>query len=135
QRLEHRAGVELGVAGVPGGAEVVAGGRDQADGEAAVPEVDGDRRGGGDGGLERGRDALSLVGAHPVVDEERGPGLPRLLLAAHHQLADARRAAPVDAAQVVAAAILADGDVLGTADGERAGAVVAGAGPRATEWD
>ena len=39
QGLEHRAGVQLGVARVPGRAEVVTGRRHQADGEAALAEV------------------------------------------------------------------------------------------------
>ena len=71
----------------------------------------------------------------PVVEEERGPRLPGLLLAAHHQLTDRGRAAPVHAAQVVAAAVLADGDVLGAADREGPRPVVAGAGPGAAERD
>ena len=71
----------------------------------------------------------------PVVEEERGPRLPGLLLAAHHQLADPGRAAPVHPAQVVAAAVLADGDVLGAAGREGARPVVAGAGPGAAERD
>ena len=115
--------------------EVLAGGGDQPDGEAALAEVDRDRRRGGDGGLERGGDALAAVGAQPVVEEERGARLPGLLLAAHHQLADAGRAAPVHAAQVVAAAVLAHRDVLGAAGGEGPRPVVAGAGPGAAERD
>ena len=61
--------------------------------------------------------------------------LPGLLLAAHHQLADARGAAPVHPPQVVAAAVLADRDVLGAAGREGARPVVAGAGPGAAERD
>ena len=91
QRLEHRAGVELGVAGVPGGAEVVAGGGDQPDGEAALPEVDRDRRGGRDRRLERRGDALSLVGADPVVDERAWRGT---ATAAPRGAPSARRRAP-----------------------------------------
>ena len=72
---------------------------------------------------------------HPVVEEQRRPRLPRLLLAAHHQLADPGRAAPVHPAQVVAAAVLAHGDVLGAAGGEGARPVVAGPGPGAAERD
>ena len=114
---------------------VLAGGGDQPHGEAAVAEVDRDRGGGGDRRLQRGGDALAAVGAQPVVEEEGRARLPGLLLAAHHQLADARRAAPVHPAQVVAAAVLADGDVLGAAGGERPRPVVAGAGPGAAERD
>ena len=71
----------------------------------------------------------------PVVEEEGRAGLPGLLLAAHHQLAHLGRAAPVDAAQLVAAAVLAHGDVLGRAGGERAWPVVSRAGPRAAQRD
>ena len=135
ERLEQRAGVEVGVAEVPGAAGVLAGRGDQADGEAAVAQVHRDRRRGRDRGLERGRDAVAAVRDGAVVEEERRPGLPGLLLAAHHQLADPRRAAPVHPAQVVAAAVLADRDVLGAAGRERARPVVAGAGPGAAERD
>ena len=75
------------------------------------------------------------VGDLPVVQEERGARLPGLLLAPHHQLARVRAAAPVHPAQVVAAAVLADGDVLGAAAGERTRPVVAGPRPGARERD
>ena len=103
----------------------------------AKPRWPGARRpsGRGHGVLERRRRHRGPGGRESVVEEERGPRLPRLLLAAHHQLAGVRAAAPVHAAQVVTAAVLADRDVLGAAAGERARPVVAGAGPGAGERD
>ena len=71
----------------------------------------------------------------PVVEEEGGARLPRLLLAADHQLAGVCAGAPVHAAQVVAAAVLPHGHVLGAAAGEVARAVVARTGPRPRQRD
>ena len=90
---------------------------------------------GGDRGLERRRDALTAVGLERGCRGRASPGLPRLLLAPHHQLAGPGAAAPVHAPQVVAAAVLADGHVLRAAGRERARPVVAGAGPCAGERD
>ena len=135
ERLEERDGAGLGAVGVPLGLAAVARRGDQTDGVAVVGEVDGDRRGGGHGALERAGRSLAAVGDAAVVEEDGRARLPGLLLAAHHQLADAGRAAPVDAPQVVAAPVLADRDVLRAAGREGAGTVVARTGPRATERD
>ncbi len=98
-------------------------------------QVDRDRRGSGDRGLEGGGDALPAVGDHPVVEDQGRPRLPGLLLAADHQLAELGRAAPVDATQVVTLAVLAHRDVLSAAGREGPGTVVAGPGPGAAERD
>ena len=76
---------------------------------------------------------VAAVGDPPVVDEQRAARLPLLLLAAHHQLTGAGAGRPVDAAQVVAEAVLPDRDVGAAAAEQVAGAVVAGAGPPAGE--
>ena len=133
--LEQRCRVEVGLAQVPDAGGVLTGRRHQSHREAPGGEVHGDRRGGGHRGLQGGGDALAAVGAAPVVEEDRGPRLPGLLLPPDHQLADPGGAAPVHPAQVVAAAVVADGDVLGRADREGPRAVVAGAGPAAAERD
>ena len=135
QRLEQRAGVEVGAADVPGAVRVLAGGGDQPDGEAAVGQVHRDRGGGRDRGLERGGDALAAVGASrlsrkSVARDCQGCSSRRTISSP-----TLGRAAPVHPAQVVAPAVLADGDVLGAAGGERARPVVAGPGPGAAERD
>ena len=91
ERLEQRAGVEVGVAGVPVVAAVLAGGGDQPDREAALAQVDGDRRGGGDRGLERGGDALAAVRDRPGCRGRAWPATPR---AAPRGAPSARRRAP-----------------------------------------
>ena len=91
QRLEQRAGVEVGVADVPVVGAVLAGGGDQPHREAALAQVDGDRGGGGDRGLERGGDALAAVRARPGCRGRAWPATPR---AAPRGAPSARRRGP-----------------------------------------
>jgi hypothetical protein len=135
ERLEQRDRAGRRGVGVPLGLAAVAGRRDQPHGVAVVGEVDGDRGGRRDGALQRARRPLAAVRGAAVVEEDGRARLPGLLLAPHHQLAHAGRAAPVDATEVVATAVLADRDVLGASGRERSGPVVAGPGPRAAQRD
>ncbi len=108
---------------------------DQPDLEVLGHQVAHDRGGDADRTLHRRRRAVAAVGDAPVVDEQRAPRLPLLLLAAHHQLAGPGTGRPVDPAQVVAEAVLADRHVGAAAAEQVAGAVVAGAGPAPGQRD
>jgi hypothetical protein len=58
------------------------------------------------------------VGARPGVEQEGGLRTPGALLEPDHELAGACRRAPVDLAQVVAAAVAADADVVLSVHGD-----------------
>jgi hypothetical protein len=88
--LEQRHGARLAGLRVPLRLAAVARGGDQADGVAEVGEVHRDGRGRRDGALEGAGRALAPMRGAAVVEEDGGAGLPGLLLAADHELADAR---------------------------------------------
>jgi hypothetical protein len=70
---------------VGGARDVGAGVGEQLDEVAVADEVDADRRGGGDRPLERRAGALAAVGDRAGVQEERAPGLPRLIASTGNQ--------------------------------------------------
>ena len=115
---------------------LLAGRGDQPDGEAALGQVHRDRGGRRDRGLQRGGDARGRGGRprrlsrKSVARDCQGCSSRRTISSPI-----SRRAAPVHPAQVVAAAVLAHGDVLGAAGGEGPRPVVARAGPGAAERD
>ena len=76
---------------VPGAAGLLAGGGDQPDGEAALAQVDRDRRGRRDRGLERGGDALAAVRDQRGC---RGRAWPATARAAPRGAPSARRPGP-----------------------------------------
>src|SRR5690348_9735422 len=84
----------------------------QPDGEAALGEMDTDARDGADRPLETGLRALTAVRDCPRVEQQSGPALPGLLLAAHHELAPPSGRPPVHPVQRVAVSVLAGRDVV-----------------------
>jgi hypothetical protein len=136
ERLQERCGLGgHGTVLVPQAVAVLAARGHQADAEAALDQVDRDGGRDGHGSLERRGGAGPAMCAGAVVQEQRGPRLPRLLLASDHQLAGMGAAAPVHPTKVVAPPVLTDGDVLRAAAGEGAGPVVPGARPGPGERD
>ena len=87
-------------------------GGEQVHGIPGVDDVGGDARRRGDAPLERAAAPGAAVADGAGVEHDDGTTLGRPVLLAHHQLAGARGRRPVDAAQVVAVAVLAHGLVV-----------------------
>ena len=83
-------------------------GREDVDGAPGAADAHRDRR----ERLDRGLVGAAAVRAGAVVEDEHGLGLPRRLVLAHDELAEARGRAPVDAAQVVADLVVAQREEL-----------------------
>ena len=63
----------------------------------------------------------ATVGVGTGVEQDDGAALGRPVLLANHEVAGARRGGPVDPAQVVAVAVLADGHVVLAVQGDEVG--------------
>ena len=101
-------GVDLGVLAPP--APVRGLGADEVHGEAGLEQVGhGDRGAGVTAHSSEPVGPAAAVGVGPRVEQDDGAALGRPVLLAHHEVPGAGRGGPVDAAQVVAVAVLADG--------------------------
>ena len=87
-------------------------GGEQVHGIPRVADVRGDGRGRGDAPLQRAAAARARVTDRAGVEHDHGTPLRRAVLLTHHELAGAGGGGPVDAAQVVAVAVLAHGLVV-----------------------